>query len=215
MCDCQNRCESKKGCRGKQGPPGPPGLWVYGPTGPKGDTGPQGKIGPMGDTGPKGRKGPTGDTGPQGNIGPSGTQGNIGPSGTQGNIGPSGPQGIEGPTGPQGIEGPTGSNGITSDTGWFFVSNKSVYGVVLSFTNILPKFQILFSTFSEPTTDNIYDITSQGINSTFINSYSIKFNTDGYNIYTGNTYVAITCVHTSSNIYTLQLDGYYRVITFT
>lgn len=100
-----------------------------GPSGSKGDAGPQGPQGPKGDkgdvgpAGPQGPKGDKGDAGPVGPQGPKGDKGDVGPAGPQGlkgdpgAIGPQGPKGDPGATGPQGPKGETGPKGDTGPQG--------------------------------------------------------------------------------------------------
>jgi len=75
---------------------------VTGPTGPQGNTGPQGVTGPTGPQGNTGPQGVTGPTGPQGNTGPQGVQGTQGFDGAQGSAGAQGAQGAQGAVGPEG-----------------------------------------------------------------------------------------------------------------
>lgn len=116
-------------------------VYVEGPQGIPGPTGPQGEPGvsitrisedetsfyvylsdgtikqlskPESIVGPKGERGPQG---PKGERGPQGPQGETGPQGPQGIPGVQGPQGPKGDTGPQGPKGDTGPQGPKGDKG--------------------------------------------------------------------------------------------------
>jgi len=85
-----------------------------GPTGPLGNTGPQGITGPagrQGNIGPPGLSLP-GPTGPTGKDGMKGVAGSTGPTGADGIKGVMGPTGADGMKGIMGNTGPTGADGM-------------------------------------------------------------------------------------------------------
>ena len=95
-------------------------VYVPGPEGPQGETGPAGATGPagpQGDPGPQGATGATGDQGDPGPAGPTGAQGPKGDTGDTGPAGTTGPQGATGPQGPKGDPGDPATNLVQSVNG--------------------------------------------------------------------------------------------------
>ena len=88
--------------------------FMYGPQGPKGDTGPQGEQGIQGPKGDKGDTGAQGPKGDQGERGPQGIQGETGATGATGPKGDTGATGATGPKGDTGPQGPKGADGLTT-----------------------------------------------------------------------------------------------------
>lgn len=105
----------QKGEIGPQGLPGPPGKpGLPGKRGPRGDPGPHGNPGPPGPFGLKGRKGDPGISPGPALKGEKGDFGIIGPVGQTGQVGRKGQRGYPGPPGlpgEPGEQGPIGSPG--------------------------------------------------------------------------------------------------------
>jgi hypothetical protein len=112
-------------------------LENIGPTGPKGNPGPEGPTGLKGDIGPTGPSGIKGDSTITGPKGSAGAVGNTGPTGLPGSNNTSS---ITGPTGTSlsiGSTGPTGSSsGITGLTGPGVAVGTYIYNVITDIGNM-------------------------------------------------------------------------------
>lgn len=108
------------------------------------------------------------------------------------------------------------------DSGWFQVTTNQIYNFNTYTTggyeiNMLypPILQVLFGFSSNPNlgvTDKIFDITGQGMNSNFSQSYIFRYySTKQVSIKTGVSNVALT-IENSNNSNLSYTTGYYRII---
>jgi hypothetical protein len=112
---------------------------------------------------------------------------------------------------------------IMYDSGWFSVSTSTkTYSSGTTSTSIppstgtidlnnIPSVQLLFLPSGISTTNPsiVYDITGQGVNSNYDQSYAIYFTTTGFTIKTGDSHLALYYNGTGSQ--TNATSGYYRV----